>query len=435
MGATNEVLEALQAILGQQQPHHEVSSQVLDALSKLGIKAPCAETTETTTAPCATGGDGETLTKVIETLSEIMRALPRSTASTSADISPCPKVTTTVSETETTTVSEDEATTSARALSSPFSEEVDDPVVQMVKPHKPCLKKKPVVRSQAQLTRTFLATGCTNPTPDTELVDWWMKQSGGTILNDMFRYCTFNSANTASPNQIRQCCGSEATAESCNPSCTKQADFADVSPVAPPVMRIHEVNHGCEGDYATAVMPKKRDERTITANLTSDNAGVPFRLQYLRNTQCVSFALKNDNRGCDQGGCRGPANLVTDASLEACDGKSMYQTFMFHNKFLRFNSSRCVTIDLSKARGSCAPLTLANCCAENTHQMWTKEVSSTSQGDVVLFRNPETGLHIDEVNLVTKQLWSCPGKHSFFVQEQLPSSSNPMLEPVPVCFG
>jgi len=175
----------------------------------------------------------------------------------------------------------------------------------------------------------------------------------------------------------------------------------------------------CEGPWSKAILPAVESPITQQSSAIPAPVHLPFRLQYLRNSDCLTFASKSPDRGCSETSCRG---ITTDASLETCNSSMSLQSFVFFEDRLQVGK-RCVIVDLERARGACAPLTLVKCASEDRHQLWETEVSTSEQGSVILWRNIASGLHIDEVNLVNNEVWGCPGQHAFFVVENLPDQS------------
>lgn len=78
-------------------------------------------------------------------------------------------------------------------------------------------------RSDIELQKVFLQTGCTNDKPP--VIAHWKTLPDAAILSDMFAYCNVNAEGKASEIQRSQCCGPQATAETCKPSCSRVHSF------------------------------------------------------------------------------------------------------------------------------------------------------------------------------------------------------------------
>lgn len=99
----------------------------------------------------------------------------------------------------------------------------EDSTVETCRPS--CHKQSSVsvVRTDAELQKTFLATGCTNQNPP--VLGDWKSQTDDFVLSDMFAYCNVNAEGRATQDQRFQCCGDQATAETCKPTCSRLYNF------------------------------------------------------------------------------------------------------------------------------------------------------------------------------------------------------------------
>eukprot|EP00930_Biecheleria_cincta_P066877 TRINITY_DN531_c0_g1_i1.p1 TRINITY_DN531_c0_g1~~TRINITY_DN531_c0_g1_i1.p1 ORF type:complete len:203 (-),score=34.49 TRINITY_DN531_c0_g1_i1:250-858(-) len=88
-----------------------------------------------------------------------------------------------------------------------------------------CQKQNSIwaIRSNDELQKTFIATGCINR--EAGIFEAWQALTDEYVLGDMFTYCKLNAAGQASDFQRMQCCGANVPAQMCKPKCSLQRHF------------------------------------------------------------------------------------------------------------------------------------------------------------------------------------------------------------------